>query len=56
MFTSMDKALVALLLAVLSIINWTWGIDLFGDRTEEVVGIIISVLMPLLVYFVPNRI
>lgn len=55
MFTSMDKALVALVIAVLSIINLVWGIDLFGARSEETVGIIISVLMPILVYFIPNR-
>jgi hypothetical protein len=51
----MDKALVAGVLAILSIINLIWGIDWFGDKAEEIVGIIISVLMPLFVYFVPNR-
>jgi hypothetical protein len=50
----MDKALVAGVLAILSIINLHWGIDWFGDKTEELVGIIISILMPFLVFLTPN--
>ena len=54
MFTSFDKALVALVLALLSIINLVWGIDWFDHITEESIGVIIAVLMPLLVYLIPN--
>ncbi|HEY2530317.1 MAG TPA: hypothetical protein VGJ20_20665 [Xanthobacteraceae bacterium] len=54
MFTTIDKALVAGALAVLSIINILWGIDLFGLHTEETIGVIISVVLPILVWFFPN--
>jgi hypothetical protein len=55
MYTQFDKALIALLLAVLSILNLLWGIDLFGAHTEEAVGVIIAVLMPVLVWWFPNK-
>lgn len=55
MFTQIDKALAAAALAILSILNLLWGIDLFGVHTEEVVGVVISVLLPILVWAVPNR-
>jgi hypothetical protein len=54
MITAFDKALIALLLAVLSILNLLWGIDLFGVHTEEAVGIVIAVLIPILVWWFPN--
>lgn len=57
MFTEIDKALVALVLSVASIINLLWGFDLFGwgVHTEQTVGTIISVLLPILVWLIPNR-
>lgn len=55
MFTSIDKALIAAVLAILSIVNLLWGIDLFGQHTEEVVGTVIAVLIPILVWAFPNR-
>jgi hypothetical protein len=55
MFTEYDKALAALALAVLSILNLLWGIDLFGAHTEEVIGVIIAVAIPILVWFIPNK-
>ena len=30
MFTSIDKALVAAIMGILSIVNLLWGVDLFG--------------------------
>jgi hypothetical protein len=54
MFTSLDKALIAGLMAILSIVNLIWGYDFFGGSTEQIVGVIVSVLTPLLVYFTPN--
>lgn len=55
MFTTLDKALGALVLAVLSIANIIWGIDLFGEATEEWVGSLIAAITPLLVWLLPNR-
>lgn len=55
MFTSIDKALVALIGSVLWLIDYWFGNDLFGHITEESIGTIIAVLMPILVYFAPNR-
>jgi hypothetical protein len=55
MFTGIDKALVALILAVLSIVATVWGVDWFDHVTEESISVIIAVLMPLLVWLVPNK-
>lgn len=57
MFTEIDKALVALVLSIASIINLLWGFDLFGwgVHTEQTVGTIIAVLLPILVWLIPNR-
>jgi hypothetical protein len=54
MYTEFDKALIALALAVLSILNLLWGIDLFGAHTEQAIGVIIAVLIPVLVWWFPN--
>jgi hypothetical protein len=51
----MEKTLGVLVLAVLEIIDQIWGISWFGQLNEEVVGVIIAVLMPLFVFFIPNR-
>lgn len=53
MFTSMDKALTALVMAVLFLLNSAFGIS-FG-LTEAQVATILTVLTPLLVYLIPNK-
>ena len=52
MFTSMDKALVAAIMAIISIVNLVWGYQLGWN--EEMVGIIVAALFPILVYLWPN--
>ena len=53
MFTSFDKALVALVMAVLSIFSLKFGIN-FG-LTEATVTGIIAALTPFFVYLWPNK-
>lgn len=53
MFTSFDKALVALVMAVLSILNLKFGINLGLD--EATVAAIIAAITPFLVYLWPNK-
>lgn len=57
MFTSIDKAIVAGILGAVSIVNLLWGVDVFGwgHATEETLGVIVGVLLPILVWLVPNR-
>ena len=57
MYTSIDKALVAAVLSLASIINLLWGVDIFGwgVHTEQTVGTIISVILPIIVWLIPNR-
>lgn len=55
MFTGFDKALIALVGAALWLIDYFVGGDWFGHVTEDSIGVIIAVLMPLLVYLIPNR-
>ena len=53
MFTSIDKALTAGVMAALYLVNAFGGIDL-GLREETVAGII-AAITPLIVWLVPNR-
>lgn len=53
MFTSIDKALVALVMGALYLLNSFGGID-FGISEEAVTGLI-GVLTPILVWLIPNK-
>jgi hypothetical protein len=55
MFSSADKAMVAIVMGALFIITTIWGEGWWSHATEETVGVIIGVLTPLLVWLVPNR-
>ena len=57
MYTSIDKALVAAMLSIVSIINLLWGVDIFGwgIHTEQTIGTIIAVILPIFVWLIPNR-
>ena len=52
MRNSMNKALIAFVLGGLSLLNVLFGGDLFGDYTEEILGVI---LFPVAVWWVPNE-
>jgi hypothetical protein len=53
MFTSIDKALIAFIMAGLSLLNYFTGIT--TGVTEEWVAGAVGVLTPILVWLVPNR-
>lgn len=53
MFTSFDKALVALVMGVLSILNLKFGVNLGIE--ESTVSAVIAALTPFIVYFWPNK-
>lgn len=53
MFTTMDKALVALVMGLLSILNLMYGIDL--GVSPETISTIIAALTPILVWLIPNK-
>ncbi|QEX18555.1 hypothetical protein FRZ44_38620 [Hypericibacter terrae] len=55
MFTTLDKALVALVMAILAILNQAFGIVTPSFLTEGNVTAIIAAITPLLVYVVPNK-
>jgi hypothetical protein len=50
-----EKAIVALVLAILNIVNLIWGVDFFGAHAEIIIGFVVSLLSPIFVYLVPNR-
>ena len=52
MITTFDKALVAIVMGVLFILNSVFGVS-FGF-TEAQVGGVIGILTPILVYLIPN--
>jgi hypothetical protein len=53
MFTTIDKALTAVVMGLLSILNLVFGISLGIEPAT--VQIIISALTPVLVYLIPNK-
>lgn len=53
MFTSLDKALVALVMAALYLLNNLFGVNIGVD--EGLVNSIIVALTPVLVWFFPNK-
>lgn len=53
MFTTLDKALVALVMGILSILNLVFGVNLGLDPAT--VSTVIAALTPFLVYFIPNK-
>lgn len=53
MFTSIDKALVALTGAVLFLTNHFWGIDI--GLEEDALVILVGGLVPLLTWLLPNK-
>ena len=54
MFTSFDKAIVAVIMGILLILEQIFGWS-FG-LTEEGVTVILAVLTPIFVYFFPNKV
>lgn len=54
MFTSMDKALVALLMGIISIINLQFGWNLGFDA--NFVSTLVAALTPFIVYWIPNKV
>jgi hypothetical protein len=53
MFTSVDKALTAVVMAALFLLNEFAGID--TGLGEETIAAIIAAVTPILVYLVPNK-
>jgi hypothetical protein len=53
MFTSIDKALVALIMSLLYLLNTFFGVSLGLNETQ--VATIISLLTPILVWAIPNK-
>ena len=53
MFTSIDKALTALVMAVLFLLNVFFGTDLGWD--EQTVAVVIAAFTPILTWLIPNK-
>lgn len=54
MFTSVDKALVALVMAVIWLVNFFFGVNL-GWITQDTVATVVGLLTPVLVWAIPNK-
>lgn len=54
MFTSIDKALVALIMAVIWLVNFFFGYNL-SWITQDTIATIVGLLTPILVWAVPNK-
>ena len=54
MFTTIDKALVAIVMGALFVVTAIWGEGWWGQVTEETVAVIIGVLTPILIWLFPN--
>jgi hypothetical protein len=53
MFTSIDKALAALAMAVLSLLSLLFGVDV--GINGDTIAMIASIVTPAIVWAVPNR-
>ena len=53
MFTSVDKALAAIVMAALFLLNEFAGIRI--GLNEQTLGAVLSAATPILVYLIPNR-
>ena len=53
MYTQLDKAIVAVVMGALSIMNLMFGINFGMD--PAVISSIIAALTPVLVYWIPNK-
>lgn len=54
MFTTIDKALTAAIMGILSILAIAFGIHI-SWLTPEVIASIVAAITPLLVYLIPNK-
>jgi len=54
MFTSIDKALTAFIMAAIFLLNYFFGFSL-GWVTADTIAAIVAALTPLLVWAVPNK-
>lgn len=54
MFTSVDKALIALVMAAVWLLNYFFGVNL-GWISQETVATVVGLLTPVLVWAVPNK-
>ena len=54
MFSSMDKALVALIMSVIFLLNFFFGVNL-GVVSQDTVATIVGLLTPILVWAIPNK-
>lgn len=54
MFTSIDKALVALIMATLWLVNYFLGLNV-GWISQDTVATIVGLITPVLVWAVPNK-
>ena len=53
MYTSIDKALVALIMAIVSIANLLFGANI--GIPVETVGTVVGLAAPILVWLIPNK-
>tara|TARA_R110000868_G_scaffold8081_2_gene41801 strand:- start:28678 stop:28854 length:177 start_codon:yes stop_codon:yes gene_type:complete len=54
MFSSMDKALVALIMSIIFLLNFFFGVNL-GIVSQDTVATIVGLLTPILVWAIPNK-
>jgi hypothetical protein len=51
--TPFAKLLVVLILAALDVANYIWGVDLYGLRNEQVLGVVVTLLLAVAGMIVP---
>jgi hypothetical protein len=43
--TQLAKLLVVAILAILDVANYIWGIEFYGLRNEQIVGVVVTLLL-----------
>lgn len=56
MFTTWDKAIVAIIMGILFLANTWFGFTIPGFLTSDNITQVLAILSPILVYFFPNKV
>lgn len=55
MFTSLDKALAAIIMGILFVLNSLFHISIPNFMTPDNINQVLAVLTPIIVYLIPNK-
>ena len=55
MITGADKAIVAVAMSILWLLDTLWGVAVFDKVEEEFIAVNVAIMTPVFVWLVPNK-